>query len=137
MIEAKKVLEKVEAVYSSMQSAMAIFQNAGIVPIGQQVLNSSGFEDEDKAPVVAVVDQGVNDGPGDMLIEDVPAPVRQAQSVRQTGPGNTSPMFPPRTQGTSPPGRASSQPLEQVEEADRGVAAGIEKQGNQVGEEYE
>jgi hypothetical protein len=128
LIEAKKVLEKVEAVYSSMQSAMAIFQNAGIVPIGQQVLNSSGFEDEDEAPVVAG-GQGVTAAsPTDISIEDVSRP------VQQVGPGNTSPIFPPRTQGTSSPVRASSQPLETLEEADRGAAAGIEKQGNQVGE---
>jgi hypothetical protein len=118
----KGTVEKVEEIYSAMQAAMAVWANKEIAPVGQQILNSAGFVDDDLAPVIVPIGPtGPISGPA-----TVAAPPLPPQSeVRQ----NTSPLHPPRTQSTSPPAIGQNTTERDPEP---GVETGIEAQGNQI-----
>lgn len=110
-IEAETELKKQQAaqagttmVYTAMQGGAAVAQNAAIVPVAQQILNSAGFEDKDSAPVVSAISAPMQVPPQDM---GIPGAMR-----------NTSPAMPPVP-------RQPSSPMAGAEE-------GIEKQGNQI-----
>jgi len=122
LLVVKGMVEKVEAIYSSMQGAMAVVENKAIAPVGQQILDSSGFVDDDLAPVIGPIGPtGPISGPA---TADAP-PLPPQSEVRQ----NTSPLHPPRTQSTSPPviGQNTTE-----RDPEPGVETGIEAQGNQV-----
>lgn len=78
-IVAEIVNEKIESIYASVQAGVQLISMPGAAGAADQVLNSSGFEDEDQAPIVA--EPGAATGSA-----GPPLPVRE----------NTSPMFPPR-----------------------------------------
>jgi hypothetical protein len=110
-IEAETVLKKRQAaqtgattVYTAMQGGSAVAQNAAIVPVAQQILNSAGFEDKDSVPVISTVSAPMQTPPQDM----------GTPGVRQ----NTSPVLPP----------VPAQPASPM----TGATEGIEKQGNQI-----
>ena len=110
-IEAETDLKKRQAVqtgvttvYTAMQGGAAVVQNAAIVPVAQQILDSEGHEDKDSAPVVSVV--------------SAPAQVPPQEMGTPGAKQNTSPAFPPVP-------RQPSSPMS-------GAMEGIEKQGNQI-----
>ena len=109
--EAETELKKQQAaqvgttiIYTAMQGGSAVAQNAEIVPVAQQILNSAGFDDKDSTPVVSDVSAPIQTPPQDM----------GTPGARQ----NTSPAMPP----------VPTQPVSPV----AGAMEGIEKQGNQI-----
>ena len=145
LTEVKQASERIQQIYAAMQAAMAIWQNAGIVPIGQQALNSSGFEDQDKPPVVSPSSQilapaqvqGKSNLGSDVTSAGgaggIEAQQNVSSGVKPVGPMNTSPLSPPRVQETPQITNiesASAPPLDI--RAEEGVNKGIEMQGNQV-----
>lgn len=117
----KGMVAKVEAIYSSMQGALAVVENKAIAPVGQQILDSSGFVDDDLAPVIGPMAAGPIAGQATAAA----APLPPQPEARQ----NTSPLLPPRTQSTSPStiGQNTTE-----RDPEPGVETGIEAQGNQV-----
>lgn len=108
-ITANAVSKTIEAIYSGTQAAMQIAQVPGVAPIADQLLNSSGFQDKDAAPIVA---QGV-----------------PQQNIQYQPQQNTSPAFPPRANP-----EMVQQPMADgadMAQADDGMNAGIEQEGVQ------
>lgn len=79
-ISTEEVNNKIESIYSAVQAALQILSGQGVADAASQVLDSSGFKDMDRAPIVAE--------PGSFVDGPVQPVVQQ----------NTSPMFPPRVQ---------------------------------------
>lgn len=142
LTEVKQASENIQQIYAAMQAAMAIWQNAGIIPIGQQVLNSGGFEDQDKSPVVSSPSQvstPAQDKGNAYLGSESPnaGGIKDQQgvssSVEPVGPMNTSPLSPPVVQATPQAPNIESASMPPLNErAEEGVNEGIEMQGNQV-----
>jgi hypothetical protein len=103
------VNSRIESIFSGTQAALQINSVPGIAGTTDQILNSSGFEDKDLAPIVA-------EGP-------ITAPPEITQ--------NTSPMFPPRVQEPDVE-QSQIQALPAPDSAVTGAREGIEAPGVQL-----
>ena len=85
-IKSETVNKDIESTFSSVQSAASIAMQPELVPIADSILQSSGFEDKNEAPVASI---GPNVIPAQLPEGELPLP----EGVNM----NTSPQQPPVT----------------------------------------
>lgn len=113
-IRASAVSNNIKALYEAMQSGQAAVANPAIVPVADQIAKSAGFVDLDGGNLTGQIPQV---SPG--------VPLSQGPN---TNPVSPNPMTPPGL----PPQQIGSAGPQTMMSPGVGVAAGIEKQGNQV-----
>lgn len=80
LTQVQAMAKRVEALYSSMNTAQVAVQVPGVTPVADAIARSAGFDDQDAAPIY----------PQDVAEQDIPAAAQM--------PANTSPNFPARPQ---------------------------------------
>jgi len=88
-IKSETVNKDIESTFSSVQSAASIAMQPELVPIADSILQSSGFEDKNEAPVASVAPMQLPGNEEPLPVEEMPLP----EGVNM----NTSPQQPPVT----------------------------------------
>lgn len=91
--DVKAMLQRVEALFASMNTAQVAVQTPGVAPVADAIALSAGFKDQDQAPIY-------------------PANVQQYIPASAQIPQNTSPMFPGRADSGMMSGIEGGQPVQ-------------------------